>query len=215
MSTSNLIRWGGLAVSLGAVLWGLQKIGWTLFIGNQDPRAYPQPAATILWVMGLIAALFILLGLPALYGRQARQAGSLGLIAFVVVFIGMALVTGMAYFGTFIQAGLVDLIIMAERAGVTVQEPVAVSIGLMTTLLLYMLGWLLFGLSALRARVLPRWAAVVVLIGLLSAFLLLATNFSLFALPVTEIGIAWLGFALWREKGEVGAKHLPEEQAFA
>lgn len=206
MSTSKLIRWGGLVVFLGAVLWAIQKIGWTLLIGDQDPLTYPQPTATILWVMGFIAALLILLGLPALYARQARQAGSLGLIAFVVVFIGMALVIGNTFFGVFIQAGLADLIILAEEAGVTVQEPVAAGIGLMTTLLLYTLGWLLFGLSSLKARVLPRWAAVVVLVGLVSGFLFLATNFPLLAMPVTEVGIAGLGFALWHRKAEVLAE---------
>jgi hypothetical protein len=209
MTTSNLIRWGGLAVFLGSVLWGMQKIGWTLFIGSQDPRAYPQPAATILWVMGLIAALFILVGLPALYACQARQTGRLGLFAFAMVFIGMALVTSNAYFGVFIQAGLADLIILAEEAGVTVQEPIAAGIGFMTTLLLYTLGWLLFGLISLRARVLPRWAAVLVLVGLVSGFLFLATNFSLLAMPVTELGIAWLGFALWQESDEVLAQVKP------
>ena len=35
MSTSNLIRGGGLAVLLGGLLWAMQKIGWQLFIGNQ------------------------------------------------------------------------------------------------------------------------------------------------------------------------------------
>jgi hypothetical protein len=209
MSTLNLTRWGGLAVFLGSTLWAMQKIGWQLFIGNQEPLSYPQPAATILWIMGLMAAQLILLGLPALYAHQARQAGSLGAIAFVVVFIGMALVAGNAYFGVFIQASLFDLIILAEEAGVNVQEPVAAGIGFMTTLLLYTLGWLLFGLSSLRARVLPRWAAVVVLVGLVSGFLFLATSFVLLAFPVTEIGIAWLGYALWRKRGDVLAQVKP------
>jgi hypothetical protein len=72
MSTFKLIRWGGLALLMGGILWGVQKMGWTLIIGDQDPRAYPQPGATILWFIGLVAALFILLGLPSLYARQAK-----------------------------------------------------------------------------------------------------------------------------------------------
>lgn len=203
MSTSNLMRWGGLATFLGGVLWGLQKIGWQLFIGVQDPRLYPQPAATILWIMGLVAALLILIGLPALYARQAEQAGRLGLIAFVVVFTGMVLVTGMAYFGTFVQAGLADLIIQAEAAGVIVEEPAAVAVGFLLTLGLYLLGWILFGLASLRARVLPRWAAGLVMAGIVLGFLFLATGFSWLGLPITEVGIAALGLALWREKEEI------------
>ncbi len=203
MSSNNLIRWGGLVVFLGAVLWAVQKISWTLLIGDQDPLTYPQPTATILHTMGLLAALFVLLGLPALYARQAKEAGRLGLVAFVLVFLGMALVTGSTYFGTFFQAGVVDLINLAEGAGVSVQEPTAVGVSFVVTVGLYLLGWILFGLALFRARVLPRWAAVLVLVGLVSGFLFLATNFPLLALPVTEMGIAALGFALWREKGEV------------
>lgn len=206
MSVSKLIRWGGLVVFLGAVLWAIQKVGWTLLIGDQDPLTYPQPTATILWVLGLIAALLILLGLPALYAHQARQAERMGLIAFVVVFLGMALVTSNGYFGTFIQPGLVDLISLAEGAGVTVQEPVAAGVGFMTTLGLYVLGWLLFGLASLRARVLPRWAVVLVLVGIVFGFLFMASGISLLALPITEIGIAGLGYALWHRKTEVLAE---------
>jgi len=206
MSSTNLIRWGGLAVFLGAVLWAMQKVSWTLIIGNQDPLTYPQPTATILWVLGLIAALLVLLGLPALYARQAKQAGRLGLIAFVVVFLGMALVVSNAYFGTFIQAGLADLIILAEEAGVTVQEPVAAAVGFVMAFLLYLLGWILLAVASLRARVLPRWAAVLVLAGLVLGFLFMATGFPLLAMPATEIGIAGLGFALWQRKAEVLAE---------
>jgi hypothetical protein len=206
MSTSNFIRWGGLAVLLGGVLWGLQKLGWQLFIGDQDVLAYPQPEAAILWIMGLVAALLTLIGLPALYARQAEQAGSLGLIAFLVVFIGMALVVGNAYFGAFVQAGLVDLVILAEAAGVTVEEPAAAAAGFLVTVVLYLLGWILFGVASLRARVLPRWAAGFVVAGIVLGLIFLATGISWLGLPVTEIGLAWLGFSVWREKGVVLAE---------
>ena len=209
MSAAKLIRWGGIALLLGGVLWGMQKIGWQLFIGERDPRGYPQPAATILWVMGLVAALLVLLGLPALYARQAKQAGSAGLIAFVVVFSGMALVIGIAYFGVFLQAGLVDLIVTAEAAGMTVQEPVAAAVGFIIALVAYTVGWLFFSLISLRARVLPRWAVALVIAGLALGFLFMASGISLLALPITEIGIASLGFALWREKGGAPAEPAP------
>jgi hypothetical protein len=206
MSTYKLIRWGGLAVFLGGILWGMQKIGWTLFIGDQDPRVYPQPAAAILWAVLLVGTIFILLGLPALYARQAKRAGILGLIAFVMVFTGTALVINIASFGTFTQAGLVDLVAVAEGAGVTVEEPMAAAVGYLLTLALYLLGWIAFGLASLRAGVLPRWPLALVLAGLVIGFLFLATGFWLLALPVTEIGIAWLGFALWQEKAEALAE---------
>lgn len=160
----------------------------------------------ILSVIGLVAALLVLLGLPALYSHQAKQAGRLGLTAFVLVFIGMALVVSNAYFGTFIQGGLVDLIILAEGAGVTVQEPVAAGVGFLSSMLLYLLGWILFGVVSFRAKVFPRWAVAVLLFGLALGFLFLATGISWLGLPVTEMGIAALGFVLWQKK----VSSLPE-----
>jgi hypothetical protein len=212
MSTSRLIRWGGVALFIGSVLWGLQKIGWQLFIGQLDPRAYPQPTATILWGMGLLAAVLVLLGLPALYARQAKQAGRTGLVAFAVVFSGMALVTANAYYGVFLQAGLVDLILMAEEAGMTVQEPVAAAVGFVISLLLYLLGFLFFGLISLRAGVLPRWALVLVMAGIGLGLFGSATG-GILALPVTEVGLAWLGWALWQESNAIAAQTRPVSEA--
>lgn len=196
---------------LGSILWGIQKIGWQAFIGDADFRAYPQPEATVLWAMGLMAALLVLLGLPALYAHQAEQAGRLGAVAFVVAFLGMALAVSNAYFGTFLQSGLVNLIIDAEEAGVTVQEPVAAGVAFGISILLYALGWILFGVASIRARVLPRWGAGLVLAGLVLAFLFILTSIPWLGLPVIEIGIAWLGFAVWREagKGELVAVRAP------
>jgi hypothetical protein len=205
MSSSNLIRWGGLAVLLGGVLWGLHEVGWYFFVTDQHQHPYPQPQATIFWVIFLMANLFVLLGLPALYARQAEQAGTLGLIALVVVFFGMALSTGLAWFGAFIQPGLHELQGLAEGAGVTMQEPILAGVGFVVSLMLHVLGWILFGLASLRAGVLPRWAVVLAMVGPLFWLLSEATGFSL-PLPVFAIGLAWLGFALWREKGKVLAE---------
>jgi hypothetical protein len=120
-----------------------------------------------------------------------------------VLFVGIALVTANAYFGAFSQAGLVDLIVIAEEAGLTIEEPVAAGVGSFISMVLYVLGWLLFGLASLRAGLLPRPAAVLVIAGLVIAFLFLATGFAPLGLPVLEIGVAWLGFALWRERDGV------------
>lgn len=137
-----------------------------------------------------------------MYLLQAEQAGNLGLIAFVVVFVGMALSTGMAWFGAFIQPGLQNLQVLAESAGVTMQEPVLAGVGFLVSLGLHVLGWILFGLISLKARVLPRWAVVLAMIGPVFWLLGEMTGFFL-PLPVFAIGVARLGFVLWQEKGKV------------
>lgn len=200
MSTAKLARYGGLAVFLGGALWALQRIGWTLLIGDSDPLGYPQPTATILWLLGLLVSILILIGLPALYAHQAQESGRLGLIAFVLIFSGMALVVGNAYFGSFVQAGLAELVSSAESAGIAVEEPAMAAVGFLLALLLQIVGWFLFGLVTFRARILPRWAAVMVMIGNpISLFMIMALGFLWWQVPIFEIGLAMLGLALWRE----------------
>lgn len=54
---------------------------------------------------------------------------------------------------------------MADGADITMQEPVMAGVGFGVSLLLHVLGWILFGLISLRARVLPRWAVVLAMAG--------------------------------------------------
>lgn len=213
MSTSRLIRLGGLAVFLGAALWAVQRIAWTNLIGPLEPWDYPQPTATVLWLLGLVVGVLILLGLPALYVRQAEKSGTFGLVAFTVIFVGMALVTGNAYFGAFIQDGLADLFRAAEGAGLTVEEPVMAIVDFMLAQVLQIVGWFLFGVATLRARVFPRWAAVLVMIGTpISLFMIMALELHWWQVPLFEIGLAALGFSLWRG---ADARVIPEREPAA
>lgn len=201
MTTGKLFGYGGMAVFLGGALWALQRIGWTVLIGDRDPLSYPQPTATILWLVGLVVSILILLGLPALYVRQAPQSGRFGLIAFVLVFSGMALVAGNAYFGAFIQAGLAELIDSAQAAGILVEEPAMAAVGFLAALALQIIGWLAFGLITFTAGVLPRWAAVLVMIGNpISLAMIMGLGLLWWQVPLFEVGLAALGLGLWREQ---------------
>ncbi len=60
------------------------------------------------------------------------------------------------------------------------------------TLITFGVGWLLFGIATLRARIFPRAAAILLLIGAVIAVLPLP-----FTVIVFAIAVAWLGFALF------------------
>ena len=73
--------------------------------------------------------------------------------------------------------------------------------------LLYILGGLLFGIATLRAGILPRWAAGLLVVGSLLApvaALLPPEHEPKVAVPV-GIALAWLGYALWSERREQAA----------
>lgn len=174
MSSSSLYRMGGLALILGALL--MSASSWFRPSGD-----------SIWWLITFIGALFLLLGLPAMYAHQSRQAGRLGLIGFVLTFLGLATVevgTAVLPESLYAQIGTAFTIVFA--------------IGF----IMLNLGLIVYGIATLRARVFPRWAAVLLIVGVPAIFL---GNLSplIGAKPEVLIflGLAWCGAVLWSGKG--------------
>lgn len=197
MSSSNLIRWSGLAASVGGVLFVVLVVAFVVLLGDQpDSVAATTSTYVILEVLFLVAAVLIFLGLVGLYARQAEQAGTLGLIAFLAAFIGTALFFGFEWASTFVVPALAETapdFLDAEPSGV-------LAAGFILTFVLFALGWLLFGLASLRARVLPRGSAVLLMIGAV-LFLLAGFFLELFGV-VFGVALAWMGYALWSGAGQ-------------
>jgi hypothetical protein len=107
------------------------------------------------------------------------------------------MVAGIEWSATFIGPWL------AEAAPeVLDSEPLGMlAIGFILSFVLLALGWLLFGLTSLQARVLPRGAAVLLMVGAVSIFVILFLE-----LPGSTVvfgaALAWMGYALWTGAGE-------------
>jgi hypothetical protein len=200
LSGRPLVRLGGFTLLIGAVLYWLGEAGWFFWVRDaEDPRGYPQPTATYLWLVLLVGFTAILLGLPGLHLIQARRAKAFGTVAFVVLFAGTVLMLGIINFGAFYQAVAFDLLKAAEAAGVNVDQvalPAVAAmpdIGWLAGYGVHMVGWVLFGIAALRARVLPRWPVVVAMLGSILMFPFVGLG------PlVMQIGMAWLGVVMIR-----------------
>src|SRR5713101_6516260 len=95
MSTAKLIRWSGLLLILAGITLAVHY-------GTHPPGETAQYALYPLWVpshwLGGIAYLLIPLGLVGLYGRQSEKAGLLGLVGFIVTFVGCTLAAGASIF---------------------------------------------------------------------------------------------------------------------
>lgn len=199
MSYSNLVRWSGLAALAGGVLFAVLSFAELLLLGN---RPYSEAAATSAWTAVqatyVVATVLIGLGLVGLYARQAQQAGTLGLVAFVLTFVGVMLAAGSvwseAFFGPWLASAAPELL-DADPAAIVIA-------GVLLSYVLFGLGWFLFGLTSLRAGVLPRGAAILLMVGAL-LFLVVAV----LDLPLGGIlfgaALAWMGYGLWtRAAGE-------------
>ena len=192
MSSGTLYRASGLALLLGAVL---------VIIGLPSSFVFAPDSPMALTMVGVWTGGVVLvqLGLPAIVARQAKQAGWLGFGGFLLMFSGGFLIA--SFFAVLdltlfpwldVHAPQLSAQFFATNAAVTVYAAVASS--------LFGVGGMLLGIATMRARVFPRWAGLLLIVGLLSlggfvnVFLSGALVFGL-------LGLGWIGYALLTTKG--------------
>jgi hypothetical protein len=102
MSATTLFRLSGIVLLLGAAVSVIAGV-MTLFLDNSQsaaPATIQSPLWSTFWSLSFVGVVLVLLGLPALYLRQARgRGGVLGLIGVVLVMLGSFLgIATTAYF---------------------------------------------------------------------------------------------------------------------
>ena len=109
----------------------------------------------------------LLIALVAVYGRQASQAGIFGAVAFCTAAVGTMGLAGDMWFEGFAMPWLTQVspeVIGVPSSGSLLRTAWLVSV------VLFSLGWILFGVASWRARVLPRALSVAVAVGGLLGF---------------------------------------------
>jgi hypothetical protein len=194
MVSSNLLRWSGVAALVGGGLLIVSEVlNAALFPAEPGSEVIATDASWfILQILGLVALLLVALGLVGLYARQAQETGNLGLIAFLMAFSGTLMAFGMLWAEPFLGPFLAH-----EAPAVMDAEPTGTfAAGVILSVMLYALGWLLFGLASLQARVLPRGAAVLLMVGAVIFFILALLELPLWTV-VQGAAVAWMGYTLW------------------
>jgi hypothetical protein len=181
----------------GVLLVVLEVIDFALFGGQVDSVSAATSAFLILYTAYLVSIVLIFLGLLGLYAHQAEQVGTLGLIAFLVAFIGMLMMYGLQWSTLVFGVWLADV-----APEIFDLEPTGVAASMFfITLVLFALGWLLFGLVSLQAKVLQRGASILLMVGSVAVLV----GF-MFEIPVSTIvfdaALVWMGYALWSGTGE-------------
>lgn len=188
-SSSSLIRWGGLAAMVGGVLWTASNI-----IHASKPRGCiadecafrPMRESGVLdGSLFLFALLFFAVGAVALMirARHAGRFGRLGRVGVVTAMIGVVLL---------VIASLIQTIVFNGDFRLMPYFVIPGALALIG-------GFLLLGIAVLRAKVLPRWVALLLIIGSLAMLGFNEQNAqTLMAIP---FGIAWMavGYTLWSE----------------
>jgi hypothetical protein len=187
MKTTSLFQLGGIAVLLSAILTGIGNLIY--FLSGQPD----QPMTLDLW-RGIFAGALFILGLGALFARQAQRGGLLGLIGYILLACAVIF---------FVVS---DAVALAVAAGVISNEEIAQvpSYTLSSSIMpwIWVAGLLAFGISIYRAQVFPKYAGVLLL---LVGFLQPLTGPQAFARPVYAacyfVAWAWLGWTLYSNAG--------------
>jgi hypothetical protein len=137
------------------------------------------------------AALFGLFSVTGLYLWQHEQAGIFGLIAFVLVFVGLVLIACIDY----------NSIILLPKYSVEEVAKFMEGTGMMILMIsgiIFLLGEILFGISIIIAGVFSTVAAVLWMIGFFATPLgNTYPKIVLLGSILSAIGIMWLSLNLW------------------
>ena len=138
MSSSNLIRWGGMAALLSGVVWVAQGL-LDLILADPDEGNW-------LDVLFIVSVLLALVGLVGFHALQKGNYGRIGRAGFYTVIVSSV-------------AQILGLVVLLAGSEALVW---LLSIGPLGVLV----GFALYGAATLQARVLPRWCGVAFIIAL-------------------------------------------------
>jgi hypothetical protein len=155
------------AIVSGLALAASLLLEWLVVPYEQlgETEAYLTGSYLLSSGLRLLSTILLLWGLIGIYGRQSRAAGTLGLWAFVVAFLGTALLAGNTWAEVFVWPTFAQVAphVLSEQA---TEAPMYLLTGITLSFPLFSIGMILFGVATIRAGVYPRWAAVLLIVSI-------------------------------------------------
>jgi hypothetical protein len=178
---------GGAAMSAGGLIV-VAQLGQLATFDRADLLATMADPLFRASSIGYAAAFAVLLvALAAVHLRQARAAGTFGLVGFIAATVGTMALGADMWFEAFCSPWLVE----AVPQLLTLQKAVIWQAGYTSSFVLFALGWILFGISSLRAGVVPKAISLAIVLGGAIGFFAAQPPFGLpLGLAVAALG-AW------------------------
>jgi len=204
MSNKNLSRWSGIACILAGLLLALANL---VHPASETPEiilAQELRLVTAHWLFTFSCG-FLLLGLPGLYVAQSERAGRFGLVSFLMVFFGtlfFAVSNNHGFIAPVLAAGAPAMLDAINTYPPIVTLNVLLTVG-------FFLGFIFFGITTLHARILPRQAGILMVIGsplnVIGAVLSLLVFEAFWIVAILGalalgLGLAFAGYSLWVHK---------------
>jgi hypothetical protein len=203
VTTTGLTKAAGVAAAAaGAMFIGVQ-------IGHPQLNLTTITSTNVLIrdCFKVLMAPLAVAGLTGMYLSQVRRNGILGLVGYLVLSAGYLLIMCTTFFAAFVAPTLAgtnpgfvkDVIALATSQGSVTGDVGALGTVWQVQSLCYLVGGVLFGIALFRARVLARWATVLLAIGGLVSIALsfMPDAFYRFLAYPTAIAMMGLGVSLW------------------
>jgi hypothetical protein len=195
MRVENPVRLGGFAAILAGVLLVVSDL-LRLYIVNLAGTAVLDSIFFVEGWVSVLLAVVVQLGLVGLYAPYARAAGILGLVGLILASVGIELTMGSSFAFPFDRPT-----VWPWETEEYWEEPLA---AILVLGLSFVLGCVLLGIAMLRARVYPRAAVALFIVGALILLTPLALSDVIFA-----VALVWLGYAIYARRGEEAPQPTP------
>lgn len=219
ITTSTLHRAGGVCAAVAGALFIAVQIA--------HPVVELDLVTTTEWrvrsTMKVVLAALGSAGVTAMYLRQVKQAGVLGLVGYVLFAANFLLMFATELIAVAVlpslaasAPGYVSDVLAAGNGGVVTGDIGVMQLVGKLSAVGYVFGGLVFGIALFRANVLARWAAALLAISTVASLaipLLPHLNQRLFAVP-TGVALIGLGYSLWRQRS-TGASQTPSSRVGA
>jgi len=165
-----------------------------ILILNAAKRADLVPTSSLTQLLAPLAEIFAVLFVTALYLRHGRRAGLLGLLGFLLNFLGLAALVGVEFVINLVFAALPTATVTDLRAG-------PLGVALTVSSLVFLVGTLTYCAALATQRAVPRVALACYAVGAIPVALRAAVPEGVLdaALVVMAAGVVWLGIWLWRD----------------
>jgi hypothetical protein len=193
MEASPLVRHAGPIVLIAGAYLVVAHVTLRLVLTVDElPVLTAHPGYRVASVAYAAAFAGLLMALFAAYARQAREAGRFGLVALFAATLGTFTLGADMWFEGFAAPWLIEVV----PRMLDLEKTTLWVIGYFSSYLLFAMGWALFGLASLRARVFPLPISVAITIGGLIGFLAATPPYG------AALGLALVGLGGWLIKAE-------------
>ncbi|MFI6675567.1 hypothetical protein [Kribbella sp. NPDC050470] len=195
------------AAGAAAATAGLLFIGVQIGHPHLDATTITTTEVVVRNTLKVVMAMLALAGITGMYVSQVRRNGLLGLVGYAVLSVGYLFIMCTALIAGYLLPAIADTNpgFVNDIVAVSKGDTPTGDVGLFATVVRiqdigYLAGGLVFGIALFRARVLARWAALLLAVGGVVTIALAVMPDAFYRLLAFPNGIAMigLGYSLWR-----------------